>query len=531
VAACRISIARVLLAALLVAGWSPGADPAHAQDEYGYADEGAPDLETLAPYGTWQDDPRYGHVWQPAVGIGWAPYVDGYWTWTPYGWTWVSSEPWSWTFHYGRWVLTVTGWVWVPGSVWGPAWVDWYWADGYIGWAPLGPFARHVAVLDNFVFVHERDFCSRGLSHLAVNHHLVPDHVVHGWQHRDWRRDRAPDVGRIERVSRFPVQRYERRPPGTVRPGGGRTAGVDRRFYRAPEMRRPYGGDAVPRREWQARQAPAQRLGRARPNPFAGNDGATFERRRARTAFDGGGRWRSNQRMIRPGQGASRRSHPTRLVCAGARLCRKRARAAALRPRSADGAEPRSPRPSPRLYAAPRGSPAGPAAAGGRIRRTRLGRRRVRRWALRRWRCSAARVAFMDHRARRRQPSPGTLAGRRRRPARGARRRGRHGGGPMVTSLATCGAAARRAGTVRAGAPPARRRAGDERRATDLSVAELCDAAQPPRERARGRGRPPRRHPRARPARRAPRRRRATRRRPSAALAADAGRSRGCRLR
>ena len=258
--------ARLLVVALLAVALPLRAGSARAQDDsdnsgYGYADE-APDPDTLAPYGSWVDDPQYGRVWQPAVAVGWQPYVDGYWTWTPYGWTWVSAEPWAWTFHYGRWAPTVAGWAWVPGTVWGPAWVDWYWGDGWVGWAPLGPFGAQV-VINNFVFVHERDFCSRGLSRVVVNHQLVPDRVIHRWGARDWRHERAPDLHRIEHVSASPVQRWERRPPGTVGPARRHEfrAPVERRFDRAPS-----GDQSFPARQWEARQPTSHRLGRAYGN-------------------------------------------------------------------------------------------------------------------------------------------------------------------------------------------------------------------------------------------------------------------------
>jgi len=99
--------------------------------------------QALAPYGAWVDDGSYGHVWQPAVGEEWQPYVDGSWAWTGDGWTWESDEPWGWTLHYGRWALSPAfGWVWVPGDIWGPAWVDWFSGDVFVGWAPLSPFWR-----------------------------------------------------------------------------------------------------------------------------------------------------------------------------------------------------------------------------------------------------------------------------------------------------------------------------------------------------------------------------------------------------
>jgi len=98
----------------------------------------------LAPYGTWVDDPAYGHVWVPSaaeVGDDFTPYAtNGDWLDTEYGWTWSSGWSWGWApFHYGRWVGSERGWAWVPGTLWGPAWVSWRSGGGYVGWAPLPP--------------------------------------------------------------------------------------------------------------------------------------------------------------------------------------------------------------------------------------------------------------------------------------------------------------------------------------------------------------------------------------------------------
>ena len=237
----------VLAVAVLLGPVALGTHLAHAQDDEGYEDDQgyddqrydddqgyddggqyaadtAPDPrsygEALDPYGSWIDDDQYGRAWQPAVSVDWAPYTDGYWAWTPYGWTWVSSEPWGWTFHYGRWALLPGGWAWVPGTIWGPAWVDWFWGDGFVGWAPLPPFAAQVLVIEEFVFVHEGDFCSHDLVHQVVNHHLVPDHVIHRWQHHDGRSGHPPGRHHIERVSHHPVTRMDHRPPGTLAPRG-----------------------------------------------------------------------------------------------------------------------------------------------------------------------------------------------------------------------------------------------------------------------------------------------------------------------
>jgi hypothetical protein len=100
--------------------------------------------QSLRPYGEWIELESGFHAWQPTrVRAGWRPYLDGRWTWTDYGWYWVSYEPFGWAvFHYGRWYLDdYYGWIWVPDDVWGAAWVEWRYDNDYIGWAPLPPYA------------------------------------------------------------------------------------------------------------------------------------------------------------------------------------------------------------------------------------------------------------------------------------------------------------------------------------------------------------------------------------------------------
>ncbi len=103
-------------------------------------------VEELDAYGQWNDIPDYGWAWTPAaVPVGWAPYRQGRWIWRdPYGWTWVSREPWGWApYHYGRWVFVTGRWYWAPGSYrrYSPALVGFisYNNGAYIGWVPLAP--------------------------------------------------------------------------------------------------------------------------------------------------------------------------------------------------------------------------------------------------------------------------------------------------------------------------------------------------------------------------------------------------------
>jgi hypothetical protein len=98
----------------------------------------------LSPYGEWIPCGGGVYGWRP-VGIhaGWRPYTVGRWCWTDDGWYWLSDEPWGWaTFHYGRWHYDdYYGWIWIPGYDWAPAWVEWRYGGGCVGWAPLSPYA------------------------------------------------------------------------------------------------------------------------------------------------------------------------------------------------------------------------------------------------------------------------------------------------------------------------------------------------------------------------------------------------------
>jgi hypothetical protein len=97
--------------------------------------------------GSWRYEGSEGYVWVPRVAVGWQPYSNGHWSWTPYGWTWVPYEPWGWVpSHYGNWGFSASlGWYWSPGRVWGPGWVSWAVGGGYVGWCPAGRHGRPVA--------------------------------------------------------------------------------------------------------------------------------------------------------------------------------------------------------------------------------------------------------------------------------------------------------------------------------------------------------------------------------------------------
>lgn len=122
------------------------AEPIAAPKVVGYGD--------LNTYGTWTDDPDYGHIWSPSsVSEDWAPYREGHWeSIEPWGWTWIDDEPWGFApYHYGRWLYVHGHWYWVPGPmdvepVYAPALVvfigsgDYMVADNdFVAWFPLGP--------------------------------------------------------------------------------------------------------------------------------------------------------------------------------------------------------------------------------------------------------------------------------------------------------------------------------------------------------------------------------------------------------
>jgi len=117
----------------------------------------------LATYGTWASVGSFGRCWHPArIAADWRPYCEGEWVWTDAGWYWDSDEPWAWAcYHYGTWVDDPTfGWIWVPDVEWAPAWVDWRFGGGFIGWAPCAP--RGVVIAPEwFAFVDVDHFHDR----------------------------------------------------------------------------------------------------------------------------------------------------------------------------------------------------------------------------------------------------------------------------------------------------------------------------------------------------------------------------------
>ncbi len=178
----------------------------------------------LSPYGRWVRTPEYGLVWVPSrsvVGTNFVPYATGgNWRYSNAGWTFVSDWSWGWApFHYGRWYRAPRwGWVWVPGRTWAPAWVDWRYGDGYIGWAPLPP-RRYAAALryhDYWFFCSVRNWWRPNVWRYRVRStpRLFQVAVL---ARRPFRHGRArwfagPQPRVVERVAGRRVQRVQLRP-------------------------------------------------------------------------------------------------------------------------------------------------------------------------------------------------------------------------------------------------------------------------------------------------------------------------------
>jgi len=112
---------------------------AHAgtNSDTAYTDPGKADFDTvlqlLNPYGSWSKiDGKWAYT--PADHL--APYTDGRWIYTEYGWCWKGRLPHSWaTEHYGYWKRAANKvWSWYPGPYWLPQIVEIRATDKYIGW-------------------------------------------------------------------------------------------------------------------------------------------------------------------------------------------------------------------------------------------------------------------------------------------------------------------------------------------------------------------------------------------------------------
>ncbi|MCE0522199.1 MAG: hypothetical protein LV480_04740 [Methylacidiphilales bacterium] len=102
-----------------------------------YSNRGKTDFDTalqiLNSYGTWS---KIDGKWAYTPRDHMAPYTNGRWIYTDYGWYWKGSLPHSWmTEHYGYWKRGPDKvWSWYPGPFWLPQTVEIRATATYIGW-------------------------------------------------------------------------------------------------------------------------------------------------------------------------------------------------------------------------------------------------------------------------------------------------------------------------------------------------------------------------------------------------------------
>jgi hypothetical protein len=221
------------LAVLVVLSSCLTASPVVAQPSVGVSVEVFDN--TLAPYGDWVAVGRFGRAWRPyrsVVGIDFRPYLSGgHWVYTDYGWTFESDYEWGWApFHYGRWFLDdYYGWVWVPDTVWGPAWVDWRFGGGYVGWVPLAPVGFSIGYgfyRPAWCFVPARHFVVRDVYHYALPvdrfhwAYSVTSPVQQPIHHAGAQWNAGPPPGQVSQAVGHPIQPVSITPPppGRVQP-------------------------------------------------------------------------------------------------------------------------------------------------------------------------------------------------------------------------------------------------------------------------------------------------------------------------
>jgi len=121
----------LLCLALLCAGTPSRAGIAN------YTDRGKVDfdaaLHLLNPYGTWS---KIDGVWAYTPLNHEAPYTNGRWLYTEFGWYWKGNNPHSWlTEHYGFWKRSADKtWSWYPGTYWLAQIIEFRATKTHIGW-------------------------------------------------------------------------------------------------------------------------------------------------------------------------------------------------------------------------------------------------------------------------------------------------------------------------------------------------------------------------------------------------------------
>jgi len=102
-----------------------------------YSERGKVDFDKvmplLNPYGTWA---KIDGKWAYTPLNHEAPYTNGRWLYTEYGWYWKGNQPYSWlTEHYGYWKRSEDKvWSWYPGTNWLAEIVEFRMTDTHIGW-------------------------------------------------------------------------------------------------------------------------------------------------------------------------------------------------------------------------------------------------------------------------------------------------------------------------------------------------------------------------------------------------------------
>ncbi len=100
-----------------LSSYAPNNNTAQSPYQYGMSD--------LNYYGQYYNVVGCNNCWQPyGVGLGWDPFMNGYWNNSSYGYAWVSAYPWGWMpYRFGQWVFVPGfGWLWQPG--WWNRWVS-----------------------------------------------------------------------------------------------------------------------------------------------------------------------------------------------------------------------------------------------------------------------------------------------------------------------------------------------------------------------------------------------------------------------
>jgi hypothetical protein len=132
-----------------------------------YTDAGKIDFDAamglLNPYGTWA---KVGDKWAFTPLDHAAPYTNGRWLYSEYGWFWKGNAPHSWlTEHYGYWKRGADKvWIWYPGPFWLPQTVEIRSSPDGVGWRSAevdhdGNFVEEPA--DRFTKTDEWTFVTR----------------------------------------------------------------------------------------------------------------------------------------------------------------------------------------------------------------------------------------------------------------------------------------------------------------------------------------------------------------------------------